>query len=107
MAFAVARRTREIGIRMAIGATPGQIAWLIGRRAAWLVGSSTLAGAVLSLLIAGLLSPVLLGVSPWAPEVHLAGLVVMALIALAGLLAAGASGGDAGSECVVAAGLAL
>ena len=81
MAFAVSRRTREIGIRMAIGADPWQIAWLIGRRALWLVGIAAAVGVGLSLLVAGQLSPVLLGVNPWDPAVHLMGVLLMAAIA--------------------------
>jgi len=83
MAFAVSRRTREIGIRMAIGASPWQIASMIGRRAAWLVGASALVGTVLSLLAAGQLSPVLMGVNPWDPAVHLLGLFLIVAIAFA------------------------
>jgi ABC-type antimicrobial peptide transport system permease subunit len=83
MAFAVSRRTREIGIRMAIGARPSQIAWMIGRRALWLVGSSSLVGAGLAILAAGQLSPVLIGVNPWDPGVHLFGLLLIAAIAFA------------------------
>jgi predicted permease len=83
MAFAVSRRTREIGIRMAIGATPWQIASMIGKRAVWLVGVSALVGTVLALLAAGQLSPILLGVNPWDPMVHLLGLALIGAIAFA------------------------
>lgn len=44
-AHAVTARTQEIGIRMAVGAPPGSISWLIGRRAIVLVGLGCLAGA--------------------------------------------------------------
>jgi hypothetical protein len=83
MAYAVSRRTREIGIRIAIGASPAQIAWLIGRRAMWLVGASAILGLGLSLLAAGQLAPLLLGVSPWDPAVHLFGLALIGMIAFA------------------------
>ena len=70
LAFAVSRRTREIGIRVAIGANPRQIAWLVGQRAVWMVGVSATLGVVLALLLARQLSPVLVGVNPWDPAVY-------------------------------------
>jgi ABC-type antimicrobial peptide transport system permease subunit len=80
-AFAVARRTREIGIRMAIGAAPSQIAGLILNRATLLIGIAAMAGAALAMLAAGLLTPILIGVDPrdWAS--HILGVAIMAVIA--------------------------
>ena len=51
MAYAVARRTREIGLRMALGAVQGQVVWLIMREVLLLAG----AGMVLALAGAWLL----------------------------------------------------
>ena len=47
--FAVSRRTREIGIRIALGATRGQITWLVAGESAILAG----AGIVIGLALAG------------------------------------------------------
>lgn len=44
MAFTVARRTAEIGIRVAIGATRSSVRWLIGRQAFRIVGSGLALG---------------------------------------------------------------
>lgn len=82
MAFAVSRRTREIGIRMAIGAGYWQIAWLIGKRALVLVGVAAALGSGLGLLIAGQMSPLLLGVSPRDPMVHGTGVLLIVMIGL-------------------------
>ena len=80
-------------------------AWLIGRRHCGWWADPALVGSVLSLLVAGRLSPLLLGVNPWDPTVQLLRFAIDRGDRLCGLLAAGASGGDARSEPVAAAGL--
>ncbi len=50
VAFAVARRTREIGIRMALGARSQQVVWSIARGVAGLIGVGAGCGLVLSVL---------------------------------------------------------
>ena len=50
VAFAVSRRSREIGIRMALGARSQQVVWTVAREVAILVGVGTGAGLTLSLL---------------------------------------------------------
>jgi ABC-type antimicrobial peptide transport system permease subunit len=47
VAYTVSRRTREIGIRMAIGATPMDVLRLVMRNALTLVGIGTAIGVVL------------------------------------------------------------
>jgi predicted permease len=50
ISFAVARRTREIGIRIALGARSPQVVWSIARGVAGLIGVGTGIGLVLSVL---------------------------------------------------------
>jgi ABC-type antimicrobial peptide transport system permease subunit len=62
MAFSVSQRVAEIGIRMALGATPADIVPLIARRALVLVGAGVCAGAAaaaaLNRVLASLLTEV-------------------------------------------------
>jgi predicted permease len=51
VAFAVAKRSREIGIRMALGARSQQVVWSIARGVAGLIGVGTGIGLVLSVLL--------------------------------------------------------
>jgi ABC-type antimicrobial peptide transport system permease subunit len=51
VAFAVARRSREIGIRMALGAHNRQVAWSVARGVAGLIGVGTAVGLMLSVLL--------------------------------------------------------
>jgi macrolide transport system ATP-binding/permease protein len=85
MAYAVARRTREIGIRMAIGAQPGAVMRMVLRHGGWLVSGGVALGVVGSVGVGGLLR----GILPGRGNVDLAAyaIVVPALIAVT-LLAA-------------------
>jgi predicted permease len=51
IAFAVSRRSREIGIRMALGARSQQVVWTVARDVAALIGAGTGVGMVLSVLL--------------------------------------------------------
>jgi len=51
VAFAVARRSREIGIRMALGARSQQVVWSIARGVAGLIGVATSIGLALTVLV--------------------------------------------------------
>ncbi|HLG56591.1 MAG TPA: ABC transporter permease [Vicinamibacterales bacterium] len=51
IAFAVSRRSREIGIRMALGARSRQVVWNVARDVAVLIGAGTGVGMVLSVLL--------------------------------------------------------
>jgi len=67
MAYAVSRRTREIGIRMAIGATQAQVLASVARRAATLIGAGLVLGLAMALAAGRLLERILYGVKPSDP----------------------------------------
>jgi putative ABC transport system permease protein len=67
MAYTVAQRTREIGIRMALGAGLRQIVVLIARQAVPLVGLGLLLGLLGALILTRLLSAQLWHVTPTDP----------------------------------------
>jgi predicted permease len=84
MAYAVSRRTREIGIRMAIGASQQQVLGMVARHALILVGSGTVLGLAAALVVGRLLGQILYGVEPTDPVTFLIVLSMMlAITALA------------------------
>lgn len=65
VAYGVAQRTREIGIRMAIGAQRGDVVWLVVGRGLRLTGVGIAIGLALSGAFTRVLRAFLYGVSPW------------------------------------------
>ena len=80
LAYAVSKRTREIGIRVAIGATRANVLSLVLRRAMIIVVSASVLGAVLALAAGRFFTPVLYGVSPRDPATYALSLALMAAI---------------------------
>ncbi len=64
VAFSVGRRTREIGLRMALGAEPSGVLAMVMRQGFTLVAAGLVLGAVLAAGVASLLRGLLYGVSP-------------------------------------------
>jgi putative ABC transport system permease protein len=87
MSYHVAQRTREIGIRMALGAQPWQIFWLVGWRATQLIGTGLSLGLLGGLAVTRLLGSQLWDVAPTDPATFAAAAAV--LIITAGLACAG------------------
>jgi predicted permease len=48
LAYSVSRRTREIGIRRALGSRAGPVLWMVAREALWLVGAGGVVGSALA-----------------------------------------------------------
>jgi putative ABC transport system permease protein len=68
-AFVVARRTREIGVRMALGATPADVVRQMLRESLGLTVAGLVVGVLLAVAVARLLSALLYGVEPIDPLV--------------------------------------
>lgn len=64
LSFSVAQRTREIGVRSALGAQPVDIVMLVLRQALWIVGVGLAVGLAAALAGARLLSSFFYGISP-------------------------------------------
>lgn len=77
MAYAVARRTREIGIRMALGARSGQVLSSVFGRTLVLCAAGISIGTGITLFAGRLLSAVLYGVSPRDPATYVTAIVLM------------------------------
>ena len=82
MAHGVARRTNEIGIRMALGARGGNIAWMILRETLYLVLAGLVIGVPAALLGARLIATQLFNMSPTDPLTLTAAAIVLTLVAL-------------------------
>jgi predicted permease len=86
LALVVAERTREIGIRLALGASPGQLIALLVRQAMYLTITGAIAGVVLAIALSPLVASQLYGVGgndPATIAAVVAALVTVALCAAA------------------------
>jgi len=83
IAFSVARRTREIGVRMALGARPERVMGMVMRQGFSIVAIGLVVGGVLATAVAFALQGVLYGVQPLDPLAW--GLAFTAMIVAAGL----------------------
>jgi ABC-type antimicrobial peptide transport system permease subunit len=81
LAYAVGQRTREIGIRMALGGTPRRIVRLVGGQWLKVVGAGLVVGLFGALALTRLLAGLLFEVSPTNPGVLLGSLFVLAAVA--------------------------
>ena len=81
-AYAVARRTREIGIRMALGADADDVLWMILREGAWMLASGVAIGLLLALGTGQIVSGLLYQVGALDPVAFTVAPVVLAAAAL-------------------------
>jgi len=83
MAYSVAQRTNEIGIRLALGAQPRQVLGMILREATWISLGGVTCGLVAALVLARLVRSMLYGLQPSDPVSLLAGAALLIAVGLA------------------------
>jgi len=81
LSYAVAQRTREIGIRLALGAHPGQLRRLVVREGLTLAGAGGLVGLVAAWAMTRGLSSLLYGVAPTDPQIFVAVPLALTVVA--------------------------
>jgi ABC-type antimicrobial peptide transport system permease subunit len=82
LAYSVAERTREIGIRMALGADARRVVAMVAAGGARVVGLGTVAGLAGAFLLTGLLKSMLFGVEPHDVVTFVAVPCVLGLVAM-------------------------
>ena len=67
IAYSVSRRTQEIGVRLALGARPGQVLWMVFSQSARLAALGIAGGLIATMLATRLLSGLLFGITAQDP----------------------------------------
>jgi macrolide transport system ATP-binding/permease protein len=83
VAYSVSRRTREIGVRMALGAERRNVVLLILRQAGKMVTMGVIVGLLASLGVSRLMASMLFGVNSYDPLTFVAVAVILAAVGLA------------------------
>jgi ABC-type antimicrobial peptide transport system permease subunit len=83
VAYATSRRTREIGVRLALGAQRHDVVRLLLRRGAWATAAGAAVGTVGAFALARLLESMLFGVAAHDPAAFMAAPLALVLVALA------------------------
>lgn len=86
LAFSVAQRTQEIGIRMALGASRRDVLWMVLQQALTLVLTGLAVGTVAAALLSRLMATVLYGVPPQDPLTYLGVITTLVAVAIAASL---------------------
>ncbi|MBV9613807.1 MAG: ABC transporter permease [Acidobacteriaceae bacterium] len=89
MAYSVSRRTREIGIRMALGALQGNVLWMVMREVLLLIAVGVAVGMPIAVALSALVRNQLFGIPPHDPAtLVIATLALLIVASLAGFLPA-------------------
>ncbi len=82
MAYDVARRTGEIGVRLALGSTQSGVQWLILKESFAVIAVGMVAGVILSLALARVASSLLFGLTAQDPATFVAAATLLSMVAL-------------------------
>jgi predicted permease len=81
IAYSVERRTREIGVRVALGAGQAAVIWMVMRQSVWIVMTGLLAGLPLAVLLSRMVKSLLFGVPPGDPLTLVGAILVLLVVA--------------------------
>jgi putative ABC transport system permease protein len=82
MSYAVSQSTRELGLRMALGADAADLLRMVMSRGLVLTAGGVVLGAIVALILTGLMGNLLYKVSPRDPVAFVSALIIMMLVAL-------------------------
>jgi putative ABC transport system permease protein len=82
LAYTVQQRQREIGVRIALGATSLRVTWLVFRDAGWMIATGAVVGMVVAALSGRVVATFLFGVDPLDPLTFVTVPVVILLTAI-------------------------
>jgi ABC-type antimicrobial peptide transport system permease subunit len=89
ISYSVARRTNEMGVRLALGASPAGVSWLVLRESLSLVATGLVAGVALWFPVLGLTRSLVFEVSPHDPALLASSLGMIVIVGVvAGLVPA-------------------
>ena len=83
MAYSLVQRRKEIGIRMAMGAQPGDVVAMVVRQGLAIAAAGLAAGTLAALALTRLMGTLLYGVAPYDPWTF--GAVALVFLAVAGV----------------------
>ncbi len=83
LAYSVAQRTRELGVRQALGATPARLQGMVLGQVGWMAVVGGVAGLVFALMLGRAAEAVLFGLSGYDPVVLAAATAVLGAVVLA------------------------
>jgi predicted permease len=83
MAFAVARRTKELGVRLALGAQPAVVIWLVMKEVLLLLAVGLAVGAPAGIALGRVVSTQLYGIEPNDPWIAGTTMLLLAIVAAA------------------------
>jgi ABC-type antimicrobial peptide transport system permease subunit len=82
IAYTVGQRSNEIGLRMALGASPGSVLWLVLGQGLMVVGIGFAVGLPVAVVVTRLFTNILFQVQPSDPGVYLAVAALLGIVAL-------------------------